>query len=114
MALQNVIGDGDGAGLDETGITATGTTQATAYLLRAQNSEVTTVAAGSGVVVSNHLTAGRQQVIFNAGANALKVYPRTGTQINALPTNQAFYLAPNTGVLLQCVSSTRILGVLSA
>ena len=114
MALVNYIGDGDGAGLTESGITATGTTQATAYLLRAENSDVSTVSSGSGVVVSNHLSPGRQQLIFNSGSNALKVYPRTGLQINALPLNAAMLLPTNTGVLLQCISTTRIFGVLSA
>lgn len=114
MALVNYIGDGDGAGLTETGITATGTTQATAYLLRNENSEVTTVAVGTGVVVSNHLNPGRQQTIFNTGANPVKVYPRLGLQINALGTNIPFLLSPNTGVLLIGISSTRIFGVLSA
>jgi hypothetical protein len=114
MAIQNVIGGGDGAYLSGTSISAAGTTQATATVLTAQDNDVTTVASGSGVVPTNLFSQGEEITIFNSGANALKVYPMSGFQINALPTNQAMTLATNTGVMFRCVSSTRIFGILSA
>ena len=119
MALENVIGDGSSAGLTEAAISAAGTTQATATLLRAQYSDIGTVASGAGVALSNHLSPGRIQTVFNSGANALKVYPPyiggTGLfQINALAVNGAITLATNTGILFVCTSTTRIIGVLSA
>ena len=113
MAWQNTIGDGANS-LTATSITAAGTTQATATILLAQDNEVTTVASGAGVVVTNLLLPGENMTVFNAGANAVKVYPPTGVQINALGSNNGFSLSPNTGVMLRMVSTSRIFGVLSA
>ena len=98
----------------ESGISAAGTTQATATELTAADSEITTVAAGTGVVLNASLAAGDSQSVFNAGANAVRVYPPSGFRINALSTNAAMLLARNTGVIFKCVSSTRVFGVLSA
>ncbi len=114
MALQSALGSGTDSYLVETGISAAGTTQATATRLRSQISDVGTVAAGSGVVLSVDLTSGEEQRVFNSGANTLKVYPPSGMQINGLPTNQAIVLGINTGVIFTCLSSTKIFGVLSA
>ena len=97
-----------------TAISAAGTTQGTATRLTAADNEITTVAAGSGVILNADLSAGDQQTVFNAGANAVKVYPPTGFKINALATNASMSLATNTGCLFNCVSSTRVFGVLSA
>ncbi len=107
MAIQNVIGGGDGAGLTGT-VSGAGTTQATATILLSQDSDVSTVASGSGVVLPTQFSPGEEMTVFNSGANALKVYPMTGYQINALPTNGAMTLSTNTGVMFRCVSTTRI------
>jgi len=114
MAFQNVIGGGANAYLTATGIAAAGTTQGTATTLTGQDNEVSTVSANTGVIVHPLFAPGEEMTVFNAGANPLKVYPPTGLQINALPANTGFLLSPNTGVLLRCVSTTRIFGVLSA
>lgn len=114
MALQSALGSGTDSYLVETGITASGTTQGTAYRLRSQISEVTTVASGAGVILDTDLTSGEEQRVFNAGANTLKVYPASGVQINGLPANQAINLPVNTGVIFTSVSTTRVFGVLSA
>ena len=97
-----------------TAISAAGTTQGTATELAAADNEITTAAAGSGVVLSASLAAGDSQTVFNAGANAVKVYPPVGMRINALATNAAMTLATNTGCLFKCISTTRVFGVLSA
>lgn len=97
-----------------TSLSAAGTTQGTATELTAADSEITTVAAGSGVALSSQLAAGDMQTVFNAGANAVKVYPPSGFKINNLSTNAPMLLAINTGCLFKCVSSTRVFGVLSA
>ncbi len=97
-----------------TSVSAAGTTQGTATELTATDSEITTVAADSGVILHSSLSAGDQQTVFNAGADAVKVYPPSGMKINALSTNAAMLLAVNTGCLFKCVSSTRVFGVLSA
>lgn len=97
-----------------TSVSAAGTTQGTATALTSADNEITTAAAGSGVILNADLAAGDQQTVFNAGANAVKVYPPSGMKINALATNAAMLLATNTGCLFKCVSSTRVFGVLSA
>lgn len=97
-----------------TAISAAGTTQGTATELTAADNELTTVAAGAGVVLSASLAAGDSQSVFNAGANAVKVYPPSGMKINNLATNAAMLLATNTGCIFKCVSTTRVFGVLSA
>lgn len=97
-----------------TSVSAAGTTQGTATELTAADNELTTVAAGSGVVLSSNLAAGDSQTVFNAGANAVKVYPTSGMKINALAANSPMLLATNTGCVFHCVSTTRVFGVLSA
>ena len=97
-----------------TSISAAGTTQGTATELVNADNEVTTVAAGAGVILASNASAGDTQSVFNAGANALKVYPTSGARINALPLNGEMYLATNTGCIFKMVSTTRWFGVLSA
>lgn len=97
-----------------TSLSAAGSTQGTALELVNADSEVTTVAAGSGVVLSSMGSAGDTQTVFNAGANPLKIYPPSNKSINALTANAPMTLATNTGCLFKFVSSTRIFGVLSA
>lgn len=95
-------------------VSAAGTTQGTATELTMADSEITTAAAGSGVVLSSSLSGGDLQTVFNAGANAVKVYPPSGFKINSLSTNSPMTLPTNTGCLFKCVSTTRVFGVLSA
>ena len=97
-----------------TSISAAGTTQGTATELTAADNELTTVAAGAGVALASALAAGDSQTVFNAGANAVKVYPPSGMRINALAANAPMTLATNTGCFFKCVSTTRVFGVLSA
>ena len=98
----------------QSGISAAGTTQATATALNFADNEVTTVAAGAGVVLYASIVPGDSQTVFNAGANALKIYPPLGMNINALQTNAPMLLATNTGCIFKCITSTRIFGILSA
>lgn len=97
-----------------TAVSAAGTTQGTATELTAADNEITTVAAGAGVILSSKLAPGDEQTIFNAGANAVKVYPTSGMKINALAANASMSLATNTGCIFKCISTTRVFGVLSA
>lgn len=99
---------------DTGSVSAAGTTQGTATELTAADSEVTTVAAGAGVILNASLSAGDQQTVFNAGANAVKVYPPSGFKINSLSVNTPMLLATSTGCMFKCVSTTRVFGVLSA
>lgn len=76
----------------ETALTATGTTQGTALALESEWSEITTTAANSGVRLFS-FGIGLTGTVFNAGANALKVYPPIGGSIDALGVNAPYVLA---------------------
>lgn len=97
-----------------TALTATGTTRSDAYAVTTGKALFTTVTSGTGAVLSNMASAGDSQVLFNAGANPLKVYPPSGAKINSLPADQGVYLAVNTGCEFHCMSATQWFGVLSA
>lgn len=94
-------------------ITATGTTQATAQLVINTVAVVTTTASGTGVLLQT-CQVGTPQYVYNGGANALSVYPPVGYQINGLSANSPHLLAPNTTCLFVTVSSTQLIGLLSA
>lgn len=81
--------------LVESGITATGTTQADAYELSAEWNEVTTVPVNSGAILFE-FGEGLETTVWNAGANPLKIYPPVGVQINALGVNNPFTMAAGT------------------
>ena len=94
-------------------LTATGTTQATALLLVNGIAYVGTVASGSGVVLFPG-NPGTSQRVYNAGANALKIYPTSGAQINGLGTNNPMLLATNTLCEFWNLTATQTVGNLSA
>lgn len=84
------------AQLDVTrGISAAGTTQATATLLISGVSVLGTVASGSGVLLQTG-GVGTTQIVYNGGANAVNVYPPIGLKINGIAANGPHILAPNT------------------
>ena len=95
------------------GISAAGTTQATATELINGLNEVTTVASGAGVVLFS-ADSGTFQAVYNAGANQLKVYPPVGYKINSLPINTAMILGTGTSCEFWFLSTTKIIGNLSA
>jgi hypothetical protein len=74
-------------------ITATGTTQATAFALTANINIVTTTPAGSGVILPAvnkggfPLAPGTSVKVYNRGANLLNIYPPVGHQIAIAPVN---------------------------
>lgn len=96
------------------GITASGTTQATAYATDFGVNAFSTVASGSGARLSVNAVGGDSQLIYNGGANQLKVYPPSGAQINALGTNTPCFLAIRTACEFWCLSATQWTGNLSA
>lgn len=96
-----------------TAISAAGTTQGTATALTNAVNGVSSVAAGAGVVLYAG-SAGDSQIVYNSGANAVKVYPPSGSSINQLSANTPHVLATNTGCQYWFISSTQIFGVLSA
>ena len=96
------------------GLTATGTTQGTAYEVTTAKSAFSTVAADTGAVLDDQAVAGDSQMICNGGANPLNVYPPSGAQINALGANQPMTLAVRTACEFHCLTSTLWTGILSA
>ena len=96
-----------------TGLTATGTNQATAYEVTTAKAAFSTVSAGTGAVLDDQAVGGDTQMIYNGGANALTVYPPSGAKINGLSTNAGMLLATNTACEFYCLSSTLWTGILS-
>lgn len=78
------------------GLTATGTTQGTAYPLTVDDSVFTTVPVGSGVIL--RAIAGFQRVL-NRGANPQKVYPPVGGTIEGNGVNTAVPIPPGGAAL---------------
>lgn len=74
------------------GLVAAGTTQADATVLTADWNEITTTPANSGVLLNN-FGQGFASFVWNFGANALKVYPPVGCEIDALGANNPYALA---------------------
>ena len=97
-----------------TSVSATGTTQGTATALTSTVNYVGTVGASSGVILFSTATAGDSQVVYNGGANPVRVYPPVGARINGLSTNAAAIISINTAVEFHCISATQWIGVLSA
>jgi hypothetical protein len=80
-----------------TGISANGSTQATATALTKEFNQVSTVSSGQGVVLPTGV-AGMAITITNSSANSLLVYPASGGAINSLSANTS-YSHPATGTL---------------
>ena len=97
-----------------TGLTAAGTTLATALALTADTNVLGTVASGSGVSLPS-AELGDSCEVYNGGANAVTVYPdTTSVQINGLGVGNGFLLATNTMCYARRVTATRWVVNLSA
>ena len=95
-------------------VTAAGTTISDATALTTSISVITTAAALTGVKLPS-AEIGDSVEIFNAGANAVTVYPDSSSnQVNSLGAGTGFALATNTAVWLRKFTSTRWAGFLSA
>lgn len=94
------------------GLTATGTTQATAYAMTMADNEFTTVAEGAGAILYAGV-AGDEQWVYNGGSNSLTVYPPSGSKINGLVANAGVQVPTNTACSFKCMTSTRWVGMLS-
>lgn len=94
-------------------VSAAGTTQGTATVLKSAIAVITTAAASSGVILES-VEIGDEYDILNLGANAVTVYPPTSSQINALAANSGFLLGTNTAVKVKKFTSTRFMAFLSA
>lgn len=95
------------AGDVQSGVTAAGTTQATAAVCYGDNIWVTTCAAGAGIILSTNSAFGPGDDVYvtNQGANTLTVYPPVGGQINALGVNVGFTIAAGKQTNLRCMGA---------
>jgi len=83
-----------------TGLTALGSTQATAFGLANQaRYEFTSVPYGSGAILPSPEFP-TEVAIFNADTNSLSLYPNLGGTINAGSVNVPISLSPGTGITL--------------
>ena len=90
-----------------TGLTATGTTQATALELTSQINTVTTIATNTGVRLPNTAPVGYRIIVRNAvDGTTLRVYPPPGAQINTLGNNTVFPLTDG-ALEFVCESATQ-------
>ncbi len=89
-----------------TSLTAAGTTQATAMLVRNSTNQFSTVAPGSGAMLGI-VPVGQSVTIYNDGANILKVYPPLGGQIGAAGANYPVSLAAGASGTYRRIATTR-------
>ena len=99
-------------GAQNNAVSAAGTTQGTATAISADVVNVSTVASGAGVILP--LVPGGSMLVYNSGANPLKVYPPLAGAINQIATNGAMTLPQYSSCIFTWISSTQILANLSA
>jgi len=95
------------------GLTATGTNQATALAINAGVVVFGTVAGSTGAILPSGEISD-DVWLYNGGANALTIYPDSGSKINEQATNGGVSLATATSMLLKKVTTTKWIGILSA
>lgn len=96
------------------GITAAGSTQATATPIYSDVNVVSTTAASTGVLLPSNRSAGDTVEVTNLGANALSVYPPTGGNIGTGAANAAFSIPVSKSAIFRQVSATQWTQTLSA
>lgn len=97
-----------------TGLTAAGTTLATALDLTADTNVIGTAAASSGVSLPS-CEIGDSVEVYNGGANAVTVYPDVSTTtINQLSAGSGFSLGTNTMCYCRKITASRWIVNLSA
>lgn len=97
-----------------TALAATGTSAADALEITAARNAFSTVASGTGAILDSEAAPGDSQLVYNGGANVLRVYPTSGAQINALNANAPALLAPRTAAEFTMLTTTLWTAVLSA
>jgi hypothetical protein len=86
-------------------ISAAGTDQGTAAALTALITVVTSVPASAGVMIATTLY--QIQVIVNAGANTLSIYPRSGMAFGTASANAAIQIDAGQAISLIATSGTQ-------
>ena len=122
MALaKDIMGGGFSAGQAQaiqgtiaSSVSAAGTTISDATDLTASNNYVSTVASGAGVQLP-YVPLGDSCYVYNAGANALKVYPcDTASSINNAAAAAAVTCPVNTLMCFHRWTATKWVGMMSA
>lgn len=114
LAVVNITATGDITGVNitseayfinsvQSGISSAGGSQGTATALTKNVNVVSTVSAGTGVLLPT-TTGGLKITVINTGANSLNVYPNSGAQINSGGPNSPYVLA--TGGKLEFMSTS--------
>lgn len=80
-----------------TGISAAGTTQATATVLTTDLNYITTCAANAGVILPVGELA-KTVTVFNNGANSLSVYPPVGGALGKMAVNIPCFISPGQSI----------------
>lgn len=93
----------------QTAVSAAGTTQATATAATGQFIEVGTAASNAGVMLPDGASV---YVVYNGGANTMKVYPPVGSYMNG--SQNAAFSVTNAKSAIFFRSAARFIGVLSA
>ena len=94
-----------GAAGAEINLSATGTSQATAFPLNSRTDEFNNVPLASGVSLAV-IPIGSAIVIYNDAANALTVYPQAGGQIGSAPVNAGVSIPPGSSGTFRRTSTT--------
>lgn len=94
-------------------LTATGTGQSDALQLAEIVNQVTTTASGTGVKLLAAPAAGQFQIVYNGGANPLRVYPQTSGTINQLSANSGHILPVATTCMYWAVTTSAWVALLS-
>lgn len=102
------------SGTVTTALTATGTNQATALVIPANICQFTTVASGTGAILSATANVTDDYLIYNGGANALLVYPPVGSNINTGAANAGFSVPVGKSCWFLVTSPTFVIANLSA
>ena len=97
-------------------ISAAGTTQGTAQAITTANAIVTTVGAGTGVIlpVTPAVSANDRIHVANNGANALACYPPSGGKFGTASVNAPALIAPGKAADFYCIDGTNWTAILSA
>ena len=96
-----------------TGLTATGSSRTDAYEVTFAKNAFSSVASGTGAILDSDAAPGDSQLIYNGGANSLRVYPTSGGSINNLSANTAMLLPAASACEFFMLTTTLWTGVLS-
>lgn len=108
QSATNIVGDA------ELAASATGNAIGDAYQISAIVTNFTTVASSTGAIVPADMTPGDQIYVYNAGAQTLSIYPRSGESINNGSASAAYSLAANKGCCIFKRSATAYGAILTA